>query len=323
MNWYTTNYAVGGFVAIVVGAFVLGRGNARRLTRHAWFGLCLCVGVWHIGKFFLLLTHSESWAYLAVHLIYLAAIVIPPSYLHFILALLAEERIKRGVLITAYCLALAEYALLISGSLIAGVSYLPLVGFYEIPGGAYWLYVGSYILIPSFAMYRLVTALRVTEGAVKKNQLKYVIYSSLIGFVAGLTSFLPIFSGTWPPFGAPIVYFYTLPITYAIARYRLLDIDVVIKKSVIYAVLLLALLLPCYALVIFGQKMAFGIVNYEFSLGTLVILIVVGFFFPKLRFRTEEALERVLFRKRTRLSERVRISTIETMSRLDCRSVSR
>jgi two-component system, NtrC family, sensor kinase len=296
--WYTINYAAGSLVAFLVGLFVLFRGESRGLTRRSWFALCVVVSLWHVGKFLIVTAASESFASWAAYLIYIAAILIPPSYLHFILALLGEERSHRTVLRASYLLAGVEYLLLLDGRLIAGVAYLRHIGFYEVPSQAYWLYVINYTVVPSFAIVRLAIVFGRSESAVKKNQLKYVIYSSLIGFIAGITSFLPIIGSSIPPFGAPVVYFYTVPITYAVARYRLLDIDVVIKKSVIYAVLLLGLLLPCYGIVILGQKLAFGAVSYEFSISTLVLLIIVAFFFPKLRFRTEEALERVFFKKR-------------------------
>jgi len=320
--WYTINYAAGSLVAFLVGLFVLYRGEARRLTRRTWFALCVVVSLWHVGKFFIVTAASESSAYWAAYLIYIAAILIPPAYLHFILALLGEERTHRTGLWGSYLLAGVEYILLLSGGLIAGVSYQPHIGFYEVSSKAYWLYVSNYIVVPSFAIFRLAIVFARTESAVKKNQLKYVIYSSLIGFIAGITSFLPIIGSTIPPFGAPVVYFYTLPITYAVARYRLLDIDVVIKKSVIYAVLLLGLLLPCYGIVIMGQKWAFGVVSYDFSISTLVLFIIVGFFFPKLRFRTEEALERVFFKKRIDYRDTLLRSSRDMVSIVDIRALS-
>jgi signal transduction histidine kinase len=319
--WYIFNYAAGSVVAFLVGLFVLYRGEARLLTRRCWFFLCVVVSLWHIGKFLIIIAASEPAAYGAAYFIYIAAILIPPTYLHFVLALLGEERTHRAVLRASYILAAVEYIMLLDGILITGVAYQPHTGFYEVPSTAYWLYVISYIAVPSFAILRLAVVFAATESAVKKNQLKYVIYSSLIGFIAGITSFLPLMSRI-PPFGAPVVYFYTLPITYAVARYRLLDIDVVIKKSVIYAVLLLGLLLPCFGIVIVGQILAFGAVSYDFSMSTLVLLIIVGFFFPKLRFRTEEALDRAFFKKRIDYRDTLLRSSRDMVSIVDIRALS-
>ena len=265
---------------------------------------------------------SEMMAQRSAFVVYWGAILIPPAYLHFILSLLEEEKKHRRLLVAAYGCGFVEFTLFGTGWLIQGVRDYSYGGFYEIPTSAYWLYVASYIILPTAAFLKLVLAFRNTDAVIKRNQFKYVIYSSLIGFLAGATSFTPFLTGVVPPFGAPLVYLYTLPITYAVARYRLMDIDVVIKKSVIYAVLLLALLVPCYLIVIWGQHLAFGSVNYNFSLITLILFITVGFFFPKLRFKTEDALERALFQRRIDYRETLLRSSKEMVSIVDLENLS-
>ena len=47
-------------------------------------------------------------------------------------------------------------------------------------------------------------------------------------------------------------------------RYRLLDIEIVLKKSLIYALLLLVLLLPCYFAVLWGQQAALELSTIRF-----------------------------------------------------------
>ena len=265
---------------------------------------------------------SEVIAQRSTYVVYAGAILIPPSYLHFILSLLEEEKKHLRLLVAAYGFGLIEFVLFVAGWLIQGVSDYPYGGFYEVPASLYWLYVASYSIVPTVAFFKLILAFRRTDAIIKRNQFKYVIYSSLTGFLAGATSFTPFFTSAVPPFGAPLVYFYTLPITYAVARYRLMDIDVVIKKSVTYAVLLSALLIPCFLIVILGQSLAFGSVNYNFSLVALLLFIIVGFLFPKFRFKTEDALERVLFQKRVNYRETLLRSSKEMVSIVDLENLS-
>ena len=322
MYWYTTNYALGTIFPFLVGLFVLCRGETRQLVRRTWFALCVVVTLWHAGKLWIVISGSESIAYYAAMLIYVAAILIPPAYLHFILSLLSEEKKQIYFLVGSYVFAVFELLLLAHGTLIDGITYHQHIGFYEVPGKMFWLYFASYTLVPGFAIVKLVVEIRRTDRAVKKNQFKYVVYSSLIGFLAGLTSFFPLVSSAVPPLGAPLVYFYTLPIAYAVARYRLLDIDVVIKKSLVYALLLLILLVPCYAVVIWGQISAFGSISYAFSLSTLLLFILVGFYFPKLRFLTEDAVERVLFKKRQDFRETLLRSSQDMVSIVNINALS-
>jgi two-component system, NtrC family, sensor kinase len=243
------------------------------------------------------LAPSEVLASVAAQVIYLGAIFIPTNYLRFILSLLDEDKGHLHIFLTSYAIEIIQLLLLFSGLLVDGVRYYEHGRFYETPSTMYVVFFATWVVLPAFAIVKLALSYFRTDAVLRKNQFKYVLYSSAIGFALGSTSFLPFISVTIPPFAAPMVYFYTFPITYAVARYRLMDIDVAIKKSLIYALLLLGLLLPCYAIVIWGQKLAFGVVNYNFSLITLLLFIAVGFLFPKVRFLTEDALERVLFQR--------------------------
>jgi signal transduction histidine kinase len=322
MSWSSTNFALGSILTFLLGLFVLYRGETRELTRKTWFSLCLSASLWNAGKFLIEIAENETLAQMALYPLYVGAILIPSCYLHFVLSLVAEVKKYRSALIVAYIASVIELGLLFSGMLIDGVAYYPHGGFYEIPARPYWLYVASYVLAPGSAFVRLVLAFRRTDTGVKRNQFKYVIYSSLIGFLLGATSFSPFITDLVPPFGAPLAYFYTLPITYAVARYRLMDIDVIIRKSLVYASLLLMLLVPCFLVVIWGQATAFGTVSYPFSLSTLLLFIVVGFLFPKIRFRTEEALERVLFQRRVDYRDTLLRSSKEMVSIVDIEQLS-
>src|SRR4029077_13345113 len=70
------------------------------------------------------------------------------------------------------------------------------------------------------------------------------------------------------------------------------------------------------------QGLAFGTINYTYSLAMLFLLIVVGFVFPKVRFKTEDALERALFKKRTDYRETLLRSSREMVSVVDLTALS-
>ena len=320
---YATNFFVGTFFTLFAGLFVFLKGEAKKPTKQTWLLLCLSTSVWHAGRFFIAVAPTASVAQHVVYMIYLGAIFIPPFYLHFSASLLEErERENLTVLLGAYSVAVIELLLLVTGQLISGVRSDPNLGFYEIPGRLYLLHFFLFVSVPTYGLGRLIGAYRRTDLPVRKNQLKYVIYASLVGFLGGGTSFLPIIEAPIPPFGAPLTYFYTFPIAYAIARYRLMDIGVVLRRGVIYAFLLLALLLPCYLVVVLSQYLAFKEISYPFSLVTLTLLIVVGFIFPKFRFKTEDALERALFKKRTGYRETLLRSSREMVSVMDLKALS-
>jgi signal transduction histidine kinase len=322
MSWYEVNFLLGTFLSLLAGLLVLYRGQSKSLACRTWFLLCLSISVWHAGRFLIAIADTKYVAEQTVYLIYFSAIFVPPLYLHFCVSLLGEEQESRAVLLGAYALAVVDLFLLANGILNEGVRVDPSLGFYEVPTKAYLFHFALYISIPSYGIFRLIDRYRRSDVSVQRNQLKYAIYASLIGFLGAGTSFLPIIQSGIPPFGAPLAYLYTFPITYAVARYRLLDIEVVIRRSLIYALLLAALLVPCFLVVVWGQKLAFETINYTFSMVTLILFIVIGFLFPKIRFRTEEALERVLFQKRVDYRETLVRSSREMVSIVDLENLS-
>jgi two-component system NtrC family sensor kinase len=295
---YALNFIVGAVFTLAAGVIVFFRGGSRSSVRRAWLLLCVSTSVWHAGRFLIAIADTSRVAEQVIYLIYCGAIFVPPFYLHFCLALVEEEQIRRKTLFAAYGIAIIDLIGLALGGLTAGVRLDADLGYYEIPTKLYLMHFLIYISVPTYGLLRLIAVYRQTGLPVRKNQLKYVVFASLIGFLGAGTSFLPIINAPIPPFGAPLTYFYTFPIAYAIARYRLMDIGVVLRWGVIYGLLLVGLLIPCFGIVMGSQYLVFDQISYSFSLISLVLLIVVGFVFPKLRFKTEDALERVLFKKR-------------------------
>ena len=256
--WYPLNFALGSVFTILAGLFVLFGGESRRITRHTWFLLCLSTSFWHAGRFLMSVAPSALSAERAIYVIYFGAIFIPALFVHFVLSLLNEEKQQRTILIFSYLAAAVQIALLVSGYLTHGVHRYSTLGFYEVPTRLYLIHFGVFITLPAYALGRAIKTFLQSDLVTQKNQLKYVIYASLIGFLGGGTSFLPLLNPSIPPLGAPLTYFYTFPIAYAVGRYRLMDIDIVIKESLIHVFTLLALIVPCSLLVVWWQNMLLG-----------------------------------------------------------------
>ena len=190
------------------------------------------------------------------------------------------------------------------------------------PGYAYL--VAYFVFCAMWGLAMLFRGYQMAEGS-RKNQIKYLLFGSLFGYAGGLDNFLFLYDITiFPlfPYGTYAIPVYVSSTAYAIVHYRLLDISVVVKKSLIYGLLLLLLLVPCYVLVIWGQQMAFGEINYLFSLSVLLLFLFVGFLFPKLRFRTEDALERVLFKKGFDYRETLLHSSQDMVTIVDLKALS-
>ena len=86
-----------------------------------------------------------------------------------------------------------------------------------------------------------------------KQQLGYVIFASIIGFLSGGSTYPLCFDVPLLPVVAPFVTFYPIILAYAIVRHRLLDIEVVIKESFIYSCLVIAITVLYSTTIFIGQ----------------------------------------------------------------------
>ena len=128
-----------------------------------------------------------------------------------------------------------------------------------VPNTGYGLMVGFFVSCVALGLGRLFVAFKRSEG-LRRNQIKYLLlfYSRLFRRTEQFPHIYGVELYPLHPLGNYAIPIYVLATAYAIAQYRLLDINVVIKKSLIYALLLLVLLVPCYLVVIWGQQAAFG-----------------------------------------------------------------
>ncbi len=308
-----------------LGSFVLLKNNQSRLYRV--FSLySFSIALWSAFLAFHVFTENRQFAIFTGKYLHVGAAFIPVMFVHFVSEFFGDPKhiINRTFLVVLYLIGGVLVVLCINGTLVSdvapkyGIKYLMVAK----PGYVYLIIFFS--LCATWGLFRLVRGFIAAEG-LRKNQLKYLLFGSMLGYAGGIDNFLYLYDiSIFPlfPYGTYAIPIYVSSTAYAIAQYRLLDINVVIRKSLIYALLLLVLLVPCYLVVIWGQQAAFGHINYTFSLFTLLLFIIVGFLFPKVRFRTEEALERALFQKRVDYRETLLRSSKEMVSIIDLEHLS-
>jgi signal transduction histidine kinase len=80
--------------------------------------------------------------------------------------------------------------------------------------------------------------LYIRADSAKRNQLSYFSISMLVAYIGGVPNFLPTFNIEIPllmPFGTYAIPVYALFTAYAIVAYRLMDIEIIIRRTVVFA----------------------------------------------------------------------------------------
>jgi len=128
--------------------------------------------------------------------------------------------------------------------------------------------------------------------------LRYVFFSTLIGYVGGGTNWLPWFGINFPPFLNFFVTIYVGMLAYAILRYRLLNIEVIIRRTVIFTGLFAVLMAVVAGVTIAVQRAVGQVLKIdETSLRIGSILIAMALFDPIRKFLTNIT-DKFLFQKK-------------------------
>ncbi|MEK7555499.1 MAG: ATP-binding protein [Patescibacteria group bacterium] len=96
-------------------------------------------------------------------------------------------------------------------------------------------YIIFYWILLSYAFWQLIAAYKKSQG-VFRNQLKYFLLSSIIGWLGPHGVYLLGFGFSIYPYSNFLIAIYPIIFAYAILKYQLMDIKLIIKKAFFYSV---------------------------------------------------------------------------------------
>jgi two-component system NtrC family sensor kinase len=322
MFYFPLTGLLNGTLAVILGIFVYTRNPTDR--RYITYGLfCLSLALWSFCYFFWLTAATEAQALFWARALLLGAAFIPVTSYHHVVQLIGVSNLFRQWLIrSGYLLSFALLAIGTTSWVVTSVSPKLSFAYWPNPGPAFHIHVLMFLFFACGSVYELYHASELASGR-RRNHLRMLLVTISIAYLGGGTNYLLWYDILIPPVGNVLIAIYIGVFAYALIAYRLMDFNVFIKRSLIYVCQLLILLIPCYLVLMATQLIFFGNVSPTFSFFALVLFILVGFFFPKLRFRTEEAFERVLFKKKRDYRATLLRSSREMISMVDLETVSR
>ncbi|HUG12309.1 MAG TPA: ATP-binding protein [Opitutaceae bacterium] len=230
------------------------------------------------------------------------AIFIPLCYFHFstLLAGRRSSKLRRELKI-GYATALLLGGLSLTTLMITGVE--PRGGFphWPVAGVLYPVYLMHFFY---FTVRTVMVLYRAYTAAVSatRAQLGYVYYATVIGFIGGSTNFFLWYSIPIPPVGNGLVGAYIFVVSYAVVRFRLLEVDYVLVKGLAVVLAILALAVPMPVIVIILTYLTGGSLDSEMILllcGVSLLVTPAMFFgIPLLRYRLDHFIENRLLRVR-------------------------
>jgi signal transduction histidine kinase len=217
----------------------------RKATLNKLFALfCFSVSLWSCFYFlWLIFINTKSTALIFGRALNIAAIFIPITYFHFITVFLNIYQKKKQLVIFGYIFA---FILFISGFTplfvrdVAPELFFP---WYPKPGIAYHFFTLMFFSFVIYSWCLMFKAIKKTIG-VANLQIKYVLIGTLIGFIGGSTSYLPVYGIPIPPYGTGLLIVSIIFITLAILRYHLFEIRVILTEILVGVMGVILLVLP-------------------------------------------------------------------------------
>ena len=276
------------------------------------------IAVWSFGLANLTVAPNELKGLFWDRFLYFGSLFIPPLFFHFVLTFLGLGKERKKLLMVGYIFSflflIFNFTPLFRERMISAqalhFNYLPETGpVYPIFPLMFLFYVG-YSLYLMFKRYRKMSG-------VTRNQIKYAFLAAIIGFGGGSTTFLPAFGIKTSPVGNCLVALYGVILAYAIVTYRLMDIEVVINKTVLFGILIGGIIGFHIGFVTIFQ----GMIGYDVSTVLSVGIILFVLFFTPFRRKLGGFVDALVYRGKYDYQKVLKESTKALVTMLDLRQL--
>jgi signal transduction histidine kinase len=181
------------------------------------------------------------------------AVFSPSLFAHTIYTIVGEKD-RKGILLS-YSISVLLLLSIFTPFFSQGVVYRYSVRYLTEPGLLYFGFILLLILCGYLSLAATIKAYRVQVGY-KREQLRYLFVAIGVIVVAALSYFMLVFNIKIPPLDNYLNVVYGVIMTYAIVRHRLMDIEIIIKKGIIYSILM-ATIVGIYSFLIFISQNIF------------------------------------------------------------------
>jgi signal transduction histidine kinase len=294
---YTFNpYAIPNFLVsiflLAIGTFVFVK-NKKSAVNISFLVLCLSASIWIFGNAVSFSSLNETTALFWSRFSYTGVVFISTNVYAFSVAYLKLKRQKRSVIL-GYLVSFIFMLLIRTDYFVNGVKkyfwgYCNTVGPVEYP------FLGLFLVLMFASLCNFYKGYKREKLPIEKEHRKYLFIGFLIAYLA-VVDYLP-------DLGIEVYQLGYIPVTvclsifgYAIVKYRLMDIETVIHRTITYALLSFLILLPYAGIVFLIQVLLRGAFKIEEVLTTGFFVLFLFFLISPLKDKTQHFVDRLFYR---------------------------
>lgn len=281
---------------IVLGGIIY-KDSPRSLLNRLCLGFALNASLWSMAVLMVTVQQGYAGALFWIRASHAVAVITPWFIVAFVYCFSRRERYPYKKVLFLFLCTLAIAFLSMTPAVIQDVILLP--GAKVKVHGAYFpLYTLFFVGLLLFSLYHISWQLSLSRGLVR-YQIRYFFGGTFLSFILGglLNLFLPVMglSAELPRGLGPVFSLLsTLSISYAIVRYRLMDINMALRKILVY-MLSIALLIGIYILLFLMTNKYFAAWR-EKPVFYFILLILSAVFFQPLKEMVRRLVDRYFYR---------------------------
>ncbi len=222
--------------------------NSRRLVNGLFFLLTIILDLWIFGSFMMISSTYDNQIVFWDRFVYAAVVFWPSLQYHFSLAVTYTDRQRRNLLAFAYTFSFIFLFLSQTDLFVKGIFHYAW-GAHTKAQFLHNFFIGAFALYGVLFFYNLIKKYKSEMSALEKKRLMYYIIGFLVLDIIGGTAFLPAYSVPFYPIFLATPLIFSLIITYAIVYFGLMDIKLIIRRSLVYFFSVISLLVPSYIII--------------------------------------------------------------------------
>lgn len=156
-------------------------------------------------------------------------------------------------------------------------------------------YLSFYWFLLSYSFFLIFLAYKRSASSLK-NQLKYLILAAIIGWSGAHGELLPEFGIDIYPYSNFLIAIYPFIFAYAIFKHHLLDINLVIKRGLVYSILVAMITIAYILFVFLAERFSQMVIGYRSLVVNLLVIFTVAILFNPIRSKIQRFLDKRFFK---------------------------
>ena len=239
VSFYSIPYIIGGLISLALGWFVFWKNRASS-TNRMFFFLCSIFSIWLLSYAIAYSTKSEAVAKTCAATTCTAVIFVGTFLYHLVVNFLDQKKQERFILYFVYLVTFVLGYFFITTQYFLNGVYKYYWGYFSKAGilhPYYMMFQALVLLRADYILFKTLLSQKAQLSPTKQAQIKYFLVASLL-LLPGMIDYIPKYGVEIYPFGFVFILAFLSVIGYAIVRYKLMDIEVIIKKTLVFAGLL-------------------------------------------------------------------------------------